>query len=190
MNQPGEGGGLRSILLGLYYQLVNEITALRIKTYQPAPRGTASVDLVDRLHGYISSTPPEDANLSAIIDANKVSMVTQLKSTSYEGMPVVEAVPSSLSQSLNKRHTTRILRNTAGNKLIQSIWDHLHSSVRSAKAGDTKTARLHASIMDNALKEAANYVSKTEYQELVQSLNEEFSGMTRSHIQKADPGGI
>jgi hypothetical protein len=190
MNQQGEGGGLLSILMGLYHQLVSEINTLRIKTYQPTPRGPASADLVDRLHGYIASRPPPgDANLSAIIHANKVSMVTRLDPQRYADMPAGAARPNALSQSLSERHTTAILRNTTGNKLIQSIWDHLHSSIRSAKAGDAETARLHAGIMDNALREAANYVSEEEYQELVQSLGNELSGLTLSPGRKTDQNG-
>jgi len=190
MSQQGEGGGLRGILLGLYRQLVAELTVLRIRTYRPAPRGAASNELVDRLHVYITLAPPqEDANLSAIIHANKVSMQTRLGASEYTDMPAGPARPNALSQSLSERHTTAILRNTAGNKLIQSIWDHLHSSVRSAKAGDAEAARLHAGIMDNALREAANYVTDEEYQELVKTLGKELNALTRFPDQSADKSG-
>jgi len=183
MNRAGESSGLRGLLLGLYRQLVQEINLLRIKSYSPRQRGAESAALVDRLQGYITVMPPPgDADLSVIIHANKVSIQTRLEPPTYSDTPVMSARPNALSQSLNERHTTAILRNTTGNKLINSIWDHLHSSIRSAKAGDAEAARLHADIMDNALREAANYVSEDEYRELVASLDKELTGLTRVSI--------
>jgi hypothetical protein len=70
------------------------------------------------------------------------------------------------------------LNNTAGHKLVQSALDHLHTSIRYAKAGDAEAARLHADIMNSALKEAGNYASENEYRELVSILDKELNRLS------------
>jgi hypothetical protein len=170
--------GLRSTLLKLYQQLINKLTAPRVEASQSPPSNDTGADLVERLHVYITLRPPaKDANLSAIIHANKVSMTTRPE-PSLTDRPVLTAVPNSFSQALSERHSTDLADNTAGHKLVQSTLDHLHTSIRCAKAGDTESARLHARIMNCALKEAANYVSEGEYQELVQILDKELNRLS------------
>ena len=46
---------------------------------------------------------------------------------------------------------------------MQSTWEHLHASIRFARQGDVKTARLHADLTRNALNEAAHYLPEPVY---------------------------
>ena len=50
-------------------------------------------------------------------------------------------------------------------KLQASVWEHLNTSLRLARQGEAQTAKLHADVANNALKEAARYMPKDEYAE-------------------------
>jgi len=167
----------RNLLPGLYGRLTNKLRAMfKTKHREPQSDDVGAV-LSWRLQSYIELRPqPEDANIDAIIHANKVSMATRMRSPGATDRPA--AVPNSFSQALSESHTTDLLRNTTGHKLVQSALDHLHTSIRCAKAGDAAAARLHADIMNSALKEAANYATENEYRELVQILDKELNRLS------------
>lgn len=169
--------GGRGAQPGLYARLLNKLRSMFKTKHREPPTGDAGTVLAWRLRSYINLRPPQkDANIPAIIHANKVSMETRMQSPSSPDRPVV--IPNSFSQALSERHTTELLHNTAGHKLVQSALDHLHTSIRYAKAGDPESAHLHASIMNSALKEAAHYASENEYQELVQILDKELNRLS------------
>ncbi|NOQ90802.1 MAG: hypothetical protein GQ549_07630 [Gammaproteobacteria bacterium] len=50
-----------------------------------------------------------------------------------------------------------------GNKLKDSTWSHIHTALLHARQGDASTAKLHADIACEALKEAAHYMSKEDH---------------------------
>jgi hypothetical protein len=176
MIQQGIDMGWRSTLLELYGRLLSKLRALFKTKRREPPSDDVGAVLAWRLQSYIDLRPPQnDANIDAIIHANKVSMATRMQSPTST-RPVV--MPNSFSQALSERHSTDILNNTAGHKLVQSALDHLHTSIRYAKAGDAEAARLHADIMNSALKEAGNYASENEYRELVSILDKELNRLS------------
>lgn len=81
-----------------------------------------------------------------------------------------------LSVYFRNNHKHSVVSLNAGDKLIQSTWEHIHASIRVAHQGDVKTARLHADLANNALKEAEHYLSAPVFsafsQEVVKVLNE------------------
>ena len=50
-----------------------------------------------------------------------------------------------------------------GEKLKDSTWSHIHTAKLHARQGNVINAKLHAGIANNALKEAAHYLSKEDY---------------------------
>ena len=46
-----------------------------------------------------------------------------------------------------------------GDKLKDSTWSHIHTALLHARQGEANTAKLHADIANEALKEAAHYMS-------------------------------
>ncbi len=48
-------------------------------------------------------------------------------------------------------------------KLKASVWEHINTSLRLARAGEAASAKLHADVANNALKEAARYMPKEDY---------------------------
>ena len=50
-----------------------------------------------------------------------------------------------------------------GEKLKTSTWTHIHTALMQARNGQATTAKLHADIANQALKEAAHYMSEQDY---------------------------
>ena len=61
-----------------------------------------------------------------------------------------------------------------GEKLTDSIWTHIHAATLHARQGDTFNAKLHAGIANNALKEAANYLTEEDYKDLCEEVSKVF----------------
>jgi hypothetical protein len=84
--------------------------------------------------------------------------------------------PAELSEYLKNSHQHFRSNSVTGNKLIQSTWEHLHASIRLARLGDVKNARLHSELTKNALNEATHYLSEQEYsrfsKDVIQALEE------------------
>ncbi len=53
-----------------------------------------------------------------------------------------------------------------GEKLKDSIWSHTHAATLHARQGNVSNAKLHAQIANDALKEAAHYMSEKDYKVL------------------------
>ena len=53
-----------------------------------------------------------------------------------------------------------------GDKLRDSTWSHIHAAQLQARQGNTINAKLHAGIANDALKEAAHYLSDKDYKDL------------------------
>ncbi len=51
-------------------------------------------------------------------------------------------------------------------KLKHSIWEHIHASIRHARLGDARVAKMHADIANSAYRELAHYVSNEDHNEL------------------------
>ena len=61
-----------------------------------------------------------------------------------------------------------------GNKLKDSTWSHIHTALLHARQGDANTAKLHADIANQALKEAAHYMSEEDYKVLCEKVAKAF----------------
>lgn len=66
--------------------------------------------------------------------------------------------------------------NYLGDKLKASTWSHFHTAVLKANEGDARTAKLHADIANQAMKEAGHYISDEDFknfsEEIEKALNE------------------
>lgn len=178
MAQSHDNSRLLDILQGLYIQLANQITALRVASYRSKVPNARGTDLVTQLHDYIRQTPAPKTS-SAVVQENNPSNGTGMESAKSCSKAATSAVPNSLSQAFCKRHPVDALQNSVSDKLVCSAWDHLHASLRCARAGDTETAQLHVSIMGTALKEAEHYLDDKNYKNLVKCLSEKISGLNR-----------
>jgi len=61
-----------------------------------------------------------------------------------------------------------------GEKLKQSTLTHMHTAMLQARQGNAANAKLHADIANNALHEAAHYLSEEDYEGLCREVAETF----------------
>ena len=61
-----------------------------------------------------------------------------------------------------------------GEKLRDSTWSHLHTALLQVRQGEASNAKLHADIANEALKEAAHYMSEEDYKVLCREVAKAF----------------
>ena len=71
-------------------------------------------------------------------------------------------------------------------KLQASVWEHLNTSLRLARQGEVQTAKFHADVANNALKEAARYMPEDEYAEFYGQVEKRLKEI-RAEIDAAPP---
>jgi len=179
MAQANDSNALMSALRALSRQVIILITGLRVGNYRPGVRHNAGKKLTTQLRQYIKQTPtPGSKNIqTSEHDQQRPNLPFEHITTSMtdEGQLTDSGSSSSLEAKLK-------LQTSAGEKLMQSTWEHLRASIRCAKAGDKEAARLHASIMDSALKEAAHFLDDQAYQEFVQELGKELASQVAEPV--------
>jgi methyl coenzyme M reductase subunit C-like uncharacterized protein (methanogenesis marker protein 7) len=60
-------------------------------------------------------------------------------------------------------------------QLSKNTWLHIHAAIRNARQGKQTEARLYGELANNALKEAAHYMSEDEYLEFTSSIDNELN---------------
>jgi hypothetical protein len=76
-------------------------------------------------------------------------------------------VVPSLAKHFESRSAATVFIPGVGEKLKNSVWNHLHEAIRLGRQGDTKNARLHADLANGALKEAVKYMSQEQFSALI-----------------------
>jgi hypothetical protein len=89
-------------------------------------------------------------------------------------LPVSSAAAGAggLSLFLHDTHMHSAISLDAGDKLMHSTWEHIHASIRYARQGELKKARLHVQLANNAIKEAAHYVTEEVYVRFTREVEE------------------
>jgi hypothetical protein len=139
----------------------------------------ASLDIVSPLRECVDKL---SANTSANREDAPGSQAGETGNAASEhvssGMP--ESSPDAATGDLSvyfknaRKHSVGAL--DMGEKLMQSTWEHIHTSIRLARRGDVKTSRMHIELADSALKEAERYLPAEIFSafaaEVVSTLNE------------------
>ena len=75
-----------------------------------------------------------------------------------------------LSVHLKDSHRYSGASQDTGDRLMQSTWEHFHTSIRLARQGDVDAARLHSELTNTALNEAAHYLPEPVYSRFSQDV--------------------
>lgn len=78
-------------------------------------------------------------------------------------IPSTAVIPNDLSDYLKSHSQHSDSEGYIGDKLKASTWSHIHTAILKAREGDPKTAKLHADIANQAMKEAVHYMSDEEF---------------------------
>ena len=158
-----------SNLLNSLKQLYSRIMTLHAESSARSSRNHSSTasaqNIVSPLSECIDKLAANAANNSG---AAVNSQTTEIKNHSYHHAPVSQEASSSdelgeLSVHLKDSHKYPGTSPGAGEKLMQSTWEHFHTSIRLARQGNVEAAKLHAELTKNALNEAAYYLPEQEY---------------------------
>ena len=77
-----------------------------------------------------------------------------------------------LSKHFSTTHNEAEFHPGIDEKLKHSNWDHINASIRYARLGDARVAKVHADIANNAFKELAHYVSGEDHAELASQIED------------------
>ena len=88
---------------------------------------------------------------------------SQNPSPSQDQASLVSTVLDGLAKYFKSGQSEPTIQPHVSEKLKKSTLDHIHTALRHARQGEVTTAKLHADIANQALKEVAHYMSADEY---------------------------
>lgn len=162
----------------LYFRFLTLVTQNQIRsginhssTTNPHNITSSLSECIDKLsthasHGTDNNTPKQAPNLEKNSREHAV----------ISSEPPSQKELGDFSLHLKDSHKYSGISLDTGGKLIQSTWEHFHASIRLARQGNVKKARVHMEIANNALREAEHYLPEQAYshfsQEVMQALDE------------------
>ena len=123
-----------------------------------------------------SATQPSSAKAEQADDANDQHDSDHNISDDSESPPWIKSVAPGLTEAYKISASASPSDQCMGAKLTDSTWLHLHTSIMQARSGDVSKAKLHANIANDALKEAAHYMSEAEYRALCKEVEKALPG--------------
>ena len=83
-----------------------------------------------------------------------------------------------LSKYFKERNKGADLHPSIREKLEHSVWEHIHATVRCARQGDKRNAKMHLNIAHTACKELGHYMDDEEYQAFVKEAEDHMGTLT------------
>ncbi len=162
----------RMVLFALHYGKGHGIH--RVARHHDGDIASPLYDYIDRIakRAHLRGKPDEHKFV-------KPSTVGPEATTSHQGDDVRAGVTSrsknrALAGYFEGQKTATLLIPKIGNKLKNSTWEHLHEAIRFGRMGDIKNAKLHADLANSTLKEAVQYMSREEFEELLGEIEQKF----------------
>jgi hypothetical protein len=119
----------------------------------------------------------DDSDTSRVSDdANAESVITDphapIKYQPLKPHVIDKKNIGDLSRYFKARSNGAELHPEIKEKLECSIWEHIHATIKYARQGDNRNAKMHADIVCSACKELAHYMSKDDYMNFIAGVNE------------------
>ena len=177
-----------SSLLHSLYKLHHKLSEMylrqRFRLYrrntgaQQTPNISRSLNrCIDQLVAHSQSVAAESATQSSSAKAEQAHHASDQHVSDDSGSPPwIKSVAPGLTEAYKISASTNPSDQCMGAKLTDSTWLHLHTSIMQARSGDVSKAKLHANIANDALKEAAHYMSKAEYRALCKEVEKALPG--------------
>jgi hypothetical protein len=178
-----ENRNLLSIIQEMYSRVVCSILNSRIQQYCTRHHTGDEPDISSQLSKHIDSIS-EHVNSTKVIsqtDANnslkqeEKSNQTRQTSKPEQSRTVDTKKANALSKYFKQRGNGATLNPGIEDTLTHSIWEHIHMSLRQARQGNTKGAKMHADIANHAYKELAHYMTEEKYIELTNDIEKELN---------------
>ena len=97
------------------------------------------------------------------LSADHLARSRSASATTNVEEPISHQDISELSRYFKARSQGLDLHPSIQEKLENSIWDHVHATIRYARQGDKLNSRMHMNIANCACKELAHYLDKNDY---------------------------
>jgi len=174
----------------LYARITSLVLHKRMGSYRDEVGSVADHDLATLLSDHIdrlAAPGPENSDRTQPqVSEQKVQAATQKPSPgrTHSGHQV-----SIVSRTLNglgryfKLSRTESVDPELSKKLKNSAWNHIHTALRLARQGEARTAKLHLDIANQALKEAAHYMSREDHIAFTVEVQEKLGEITGQDIE-------
>jgi hypothetical protein len=168
----------------LYYKFCDMDLHKRINLYKSSTGTNKAPDISALLTKHIEKLAPARKPDSAAT-SNAAAGAVKARSSKKTGNADNTKQPSQQPGWLNKA-VSKVIRpkkiftskiapdQYMGDKLKDSTWSHIHSALLHARQGETSSAKLHADIANEALKEAAHYMSEEDHKVLCEAAAKAF----------------
>ena len=155
-------------LRNLFFKVSHYDLLKRISAYRHKSASGVAPDISVPLSKHIDKLVDENKRTSSQV-SHAVIKDSSIEHK-FEKISSAGSQPSRVKKMLDglARHYKRSAVKTGpsqhmGEKLKSSTWSHLHVASMEARRGNVAAARVHAGIANQALKEAAHYMSDDEY---------------------------
>lgn len=162
MTPTRDDSSLLKALLRLYSRLMNLLMKSSPATNRGHSAASASLDIVSPLSECVDklcSNTPENREGTSGAETGVAGNAASEHASTVVSVASSKDGQGDLSVYLQEAHRHSVVCLDTGEKLMHSTWDHIHTSMRVARQGDVKTARLHVELASSALREAERYLS-------------------------------
>jgi len=160
----------------LYSRLSTLILNRRMERYRKERSVHLDKQILTALHDIFEKTSNPE-NLQAGADnggpEELVSRESNTDPKAKRSNAAAAASHSDLSSHLHSNLSKSSDSGHLGEKLKASAWDHIHTSLRTAREGKSDLAKMHAGLANEALRQASHHMTDEEYIELKTSILEE-----------------
>lgn len=175
MTRKSNNSTLLSLLQSLYSTISQAVAEIRMRSYRLFDQSNKRVDITGVLNkqiGDLAASAVKEAHhgrksLDNVHQHELTHKNTEKEQVEGQNGEDASSADSEFAQYLKQRKTSSVTQPYVGDKLTASVWEHIHSAVRSARQGDVDTAKLHTKIAGQALEEAGHYLNDKDYSELV-----------------------
>ena len=168
-----ESKGLLNALQKLYFklsemELLEHVKRYRYKTGSNEVRdiSTPLIKHVDKLVAESkqsaikqNQSPAVHATEHKSVTVGKTKNINKTASQPSRLKKVFDGLGLPFKTSTSKKASDQYM----GDKLKESIWLHIHTALMQARNGEVVTAKMHADIANQALKEAAHFMNAEDY---------------------------
>lgn len=163
-------------LYELYYKLCAIDLRKRLNLYHRNTDAHEVPDISASLSKHFDKLAPTSKPNSTGTASNTKSIASKRpgrtdneKQSSTQPQGIIKAV-STVIRPQNTFTKIKSSNQNMGEKLKDSTWTHLHAATLQARQGNAIKAKLHAGIADDALKEAASYLTDEDYKVLCEEV--------------------
>lgn len=138
----------------------------QLQRYRPGPQGiyqhSISLSLVkhiDRLANTIDSHESSES----VLDKSSREIAQKSRDTKHRKLNLSASAAVDMKNFFPKNRGFPGAAANLCESLKKSTWSHMRTALRLAKQGQIHSAKIHANIADQALKEVAHFMSAEEY---------------------------